>query len=242
MRYGILSDVHGNLPALHRALKACAEIKVDKIMFLGDAVGYGASPNQCVSLLRKETVVFIGGNHDFGAVGITNINAFNSYAREALDWTSRTLTTDNYDYLKNRPLTAERDDIFLAHASPYEPLEWHYIFKLQDALSGFSAFHQRVCFIGHSHLPGVFILNPDKSISFERRTSITFQNNARYIINVGSVGQPRDGDPRASFGILDIENREYSLHRTPYNIRETQTRILSMGLPLFLAERLALGR
>jgi predicted phosphodiesterase len=242
VRYGILSDVHGNLPALHRVLKACAEIKVDKILFLGDAVGYGASPNQCISLIKRETVTFIGGNHDFGAVGTTNTDNFNHYARQALDWTSRTLTPENYDYLKGRPLTMEWEGILLVHASPYVPQEWRYIFKLPEAALNFSAFHQHVCFIGHSHLPGVFVLNPDGTISFERSTTITLEESARYIINVGSVGQPRDGDPRASFGVLDVENREYSLRRIVYDIRDAQSRIISMGLPRFLAERLAIGR
>ncbi len=242
MKYGILSDVHGNLPALHSALKACAEIKVDKILFLGDAVGYGASPNQCISLIKQETATFLGGNHDFGSVGMTNINNFNPYAREALLWTARTLTPEKVHYLKARPMTIEMGELLLVHASPHQPEEWHYIFQPQEASLNFSAFHQRLCFIGHSHLPGVFILNSDGRISFERSASITLHNDARYIINVGSVGQPRDGDPRASMGILDMDNGEYYLHRVVYEIRETQASILSMGLPLFLAERLAIGR
>jgi predicted phosphodiesterase len=242
VRYGILSDVHGNLPALQRVLKTCAEIKLDYIVFLGDAVGYGASPNQCISLIRKEASSFIGGNHDFGAVGTTLLDNFNLYAREALVWTGRTLTMENQHYLKGRALTEERDGCLLVHASPYEPQKWHYIFKVQEASLCFSIFHQHVCFIGHSHLPGIFILKPDASISFQRRESIILENDSRYIINVGSVGQPRDGDPRASFGVLDTENAEYSLRRVAYDIREAQTRILSMGLPRFLAERLALGK
>jgi len=242
VRYGILSDVHGNLPALERTLKRCAEINLDDIVFLGDAVGYGASPNQCVSLIRKEASTLIAGNHDWGAVGTTILDNFNLYAREALVWTARTLTLENQNYLKGRALTEEREGFLLVHASPYQPQKWPYIFKLQEASLVFSTFHQRICFIGHSHLPGIFILKSDASISFQRLESLTLDNDSRYIINVGSVGQPRDGDPRASFGVLDTETGEYSLQRVAYDLREAQTRILSMGLPRFLAERLALGR
>jgi len=242
VRYGILSDVHGNLPALQSVLKTCAKIKVDKLLFLGDAVGYGANPNQCASLIREEAAAFLAGNHDLGAVGMTNIRNFNPYALEALAWTARTLTPDNAHYLKERPMTVEIDDIFLVHASPCQPAEWHYIFHHQEASLNFSAFSQQVCFIGHSHLPCVFILYPDGSISLERAASLVLHDNARYIINVGSVGQPRDGDPRASLGVLDTDNGKYYLHRTIYEIKDAQASILCMGLPRFLAERLAIGR
>ena len=242
MKYGIVSDVHGNLPALQSALHMCAEMKVDEIFFLGDAVGYGASPNQCITLIRREASAFIAGNHDFGAVGKTNIDTFNSYAREALYWTERILTKDNCHYLGKRSLTMERDDMLLVHASPYEPHQWHYIFKPQEAMRNFFAFKHHICFIGHSHLPCVISMSKDGRLSLERITSLTLQDDTRYIINVGSIGQPRDGDPRASFGILDTVNREYTLNRVHYDIKEAQMRILSMGLPRFLAERLAIGR
>jgi len=237
-----MSDVHCNLEALQECLKVCERRKVDRILFIGDAVGYGASPNQCVSLLRKEADIMLAGNHDYGAVGKTDTNYFNIYAREAIEWTSRVLNPDNFNFLRSMPLVYEEDDMLFVHSTPESPADWDYIMDADDIVRNFRSFDKKICFVGHSHVPIIFIENEKGEIHIEATNRLTISKRCKYIINVGSIGQPRDGDPRASFGIYDTDLREFELVRAEYDIKRSQEKILLAGLPAFLASRLAVGR
>ncbi len=272
MHYAIIADVHANLEALDAALKDIYKRKIEAILFLGDAVGYGPNPNECIETLKKETMAFIAGNHDRAAVGLTDITYFNPYARSAIEWTEEVLSDENKTFLKNLPLykslkianetfvarwnTKDNKenpplppfvkggqggflDIFMVHATPREPEQWHYLINMIDAHKNFHFFTERICFIGHSHQPAIIEQSPDGNIVVYRDKA-NFTEGNRYIINVGSVGQPRDGDPDAAYALFDKDSVE--IKRVSYDIVSTQKKMREVNLPSFLIERLARGR
>ena len=232
MLIGLISDVHGNLPALQVVLKELKQQKVDRTICLGDTVGYGPFPNECVELVRKNCAIVLKGNHDSGLVGETPLDDFNQHGLTAILWSQKVVTPENAAFLRGLPLTTVEYDITVAHASPLDPSSWRYILTMPAAEENFSAFATRLCFIGHTHVP--VIIGEDASIN-------KFSKGNRFIINVGSVGQPRDGNPDAAFGVYDTDNESYVLARAPYDIKKTAEAIRSIGLPDFLAKRLFQG-
>ncbi len=239
--YAVISDVHANLEALHAVLEKIEKDNVDRILFLGDSVGYGPNPNECTEELKDRGSVFIAGNHDWAVVGKNNSTFFNTHAKIAIDWTGEVLTTENRDYLEALPLTAEleEDDIFLVHGSPYEPQKWHYLYSEYDVVDNFSYFKEKICFVGHSHVPFI--------AEYSGRGPVIFHNNiaeiktdCRYIVNTGSIGQPRDGNPEAAYVIL--RDGSIEIKRTSYDIVLTQNKMKKAGLPSYLIERLSRGR
>jgi len=237
--YAIFSDVHSNLEALHAVLKEINKESVSALFFLGDAVGYGSDPNTCTELLRNVSKAFIAGNHDRGAVGLSNITSFNPYAMIAIDWTRSVLTEENKAFLKTVPLTYEGENIFLVHSSPKDPERWRYLEGKESAVKNFPYFQQTFCFIGHSHIP--FIAeqsNNGKTVLHYKSAEI--REDCRYIINTGSVGQPRDGNPDACYVILS--NDLIEIKRVPYDILLAQKKMKDAGLPKYLITRLAKGR
>jgi len=237
----IISDVHGNLEALLAVKKKIAEIAPDEVLFLGDAVGYGAAPNECIEVLREMTGNMVAGNHDFGAVQMTDTRLFNPIAREAIDWTSDALTSENRELLKRLGLTwTGAPDIRGVHATPFEPERWHYILSPRQALVEFEHFDESFCFVGHSHQPVIFELKDTRTV-VTRTDGMKIEPGRRYIVNVGSVGQPRDHDPRASYGVCDLEKGELRIERVEYDIDAAKRRILQAGLPPILANRLSWG-
>lgn len=241
MRYGIFSDIHGNLEALKAVLEELDRRQVDMLICLGDLVGYGPDPNECIELVRECADVVLAGNHDYAAIGRVDTTYFNLYARQAVDWTARALTPESRAYLESLPLKEEIDDFTVVHATPEDPERWDYLTSIGDALRNFSTFRGQACFIGHSHVPIIVALLANGECTVERSTPFKFREGERYIINVGSVGQPRDTDPHAAFATYDDEERVYELCRVPYDIEATQRKILDAGLPFFLAERLERG-
>ena len=241
MKYAILSDVHSNLEAFQAVLADLSQEKVDQTFFLGDIVGYGADPDQCIELLQGLTTSAIAGNHDWAAIGLTEYTYFNPVARAAIEWTSGNITGEHQEFLKKLPLTQNHHNLTLVHATPYEPEAWHYIFSLEEAHVSFQYHDRQICFLGHSHTPIAFKQNEEGRSSVLPDTTFTLEGSQRYIINVGSVGQPRDGDPRAAYGIYDPDEPCFTLRRIPYNIKRAQEKIIAAGLPHFLAQRLALG-
>ncbi|MEW6409445.1 MAG: metallophosphoesterase family protein, partial [Nitrospirota bacterium] len=237
MRYAIISDIHSNIEALNSVLRDIESEKVDDIFFLGDAVGYGPDPNLCIDEIRGGCRIIIAGNHDHGAVGLTDISTFNPYARIAVEWTAEQLTSWNKAFLLNLPLTAthKKGDIIFVHSTPKMPHEWNYIFTMWDAYDNFAYFSEKICFVGHSHRPVIIIHQENDILLREEKTSI--EDNRRYIINVGSVGQPRDGNPDASYAIYDTEKSVLEIKRVPYNFAETQKKMRNAGLPAYLIER-----
>jgi|WetSurMetagenome_2_1015567.scaffolds.fasta_scaffold209553_2 predicted phosphodiesterase len=232
MRIAIISDIHSNLAALDRAFSIIDTRNVGRIVCLGDIVGYGPFPNACVELVRKHCDAVVMGNHDAGVVGNVPLDNFNKLGRQALEWTLKQMTDPNLDFLRNLPLRIEDDLMTLVHATPVDPSSWNYITSVEDARGAFDAFSTRICFVGHTHIPTV--VGEDLSIN-------QFGKDIRYLINVGSVGQPRDGNLKPSIGILDTQQWSYDSLRFEYDVAKTADRIVQTGLPVMLAKRLLLG-
>ncbi len=242
MRYVIFSDIHGNLEALNAFTEAVKKENADELICLGDLVGYGADPNECIEVVRGLTKTVLAGNHDHAALELTDISLFNNYAKSAILWTRDSLTEDNKSWLRKLPLTGEFADFMIVHATPREPVEWLYILTIGEARDSFEAFDQKICFIGHSHQ--VMAVSRDGEENFNTRfpSSFKLQEGLQYIINVGSVGQPRDRDNRSSYVVYDTDCRQIEFKRVKYDIIGAQEKIIKAGLPPYLAERLASGR
>lgn len=239
--YAIISDVHANLESLNAVLAVIEGLPVENILFLGDAVGYGPDPNECVELIRKKSALMIAGNHDLAAAAAADLTYFNPYAREAIEWTAAVLKPALKGLLGRLPLTGTvpEEGIFIVHASPRDPEGWHYIDTLAEARMGFQYFTGQICFIGHSHVPIIIELMPDGTVrTYEDRAVL--QEKCRYIINAGSTGQPRDGNPDAAYAML--RGNIVEIIRVSYDIVRTQQKMRDAGLPAFLIQRLALGR
>jgi diadenosine tetraphosphatase ApaH/serine/threonine PP2A family protein phosphatase len=246
VRYLILSDIHANIDALDAVLDRAAGTW-DRALVLGDLVGYGAEPNAVVDRIRElAPEAIIRGNHDKAACGIDDGSQFNHVARIAAIWTSTQLNVQNHDYLRALPMGPIEIDALteICHGAPFD--EDHYIFDGGDAALALQSATRHICLFGHTHLPALFKLVDDgfegMPLVAERDPLIPLQRGARYLLNVGSIGQPRDGDPRAGYGVLDDEARVLRFFRVPYPIEKAQQRIHAAGLPASLANRLALGR
>lgn len=276
MRYAIIADVHANLEALNAVFEDLRYKTADSILFLGDSIGYGPNPNECIEVLRQKASVLIAGNHDRAVAGLTDIEYFNPNARAAIEWTKTVLSDENKVFLKKLPICkslrgalatkqsyknkeiathhpgARNDktelpsspqskgflDSFLVHSTPKEPEQWHYLIDTQDAYVNFHFFTERICCIGHSHQPVIIEQLPrGELVVYRDRAEI--KDEHRYIINAGSVGQPRDGNPNACYAIINENSVE--IKRVSYDILSTQKKMREAGLPLFLIERLAKG-
>jgi len=241
MRILIISDIHANMPALEAVLTAAGE--VDATYCLGDIVGYGPDPNECVERLKTiPNLSCIMGNHDSAALGLIDIETFNKEARQSSRWTQKTLTTDSRSFLTALPEKITIENTTLAHGSPRNPI-WEYVIDMRIALINFSAFETRFCSMGHSHLPLAFIMSPSektltwKLLSHDDEISL----DGRAMINPGSVGQPRDHDPRAAYAIFDSEACTWHAYRVAYDLKAIQKRIRAAGLPKHHADRLTEG-
>ena len=242
MQLALISDVHGNLEALSSVARSIHNEGAEKVVFLGDIVGYGANPNECIDMLREITKELIAGNHDMASAGKTSIRNFNPLAKEAIEWTRNKLTKNNMDFLSSLPLKKETQTTIYVHSSPYCPEDWNYVSDVQDAGRQFKAFAKHACFIGHSHFPKIFTKTSSGEILQLKKSQIKLREGFRYIINTGSVGQPRDGNPLSSYGIYDTEKKEYRLVRVQYDISMAKNKIIAAGLPAFLAKRLDSGK
>ncbi len=275
MRYAVIADVHANLKALEAALKDIKKRKIESILFLGDAVGYGPNPNECIEALQeivsestRTEKVSLMGNHDSAVIGLTALEYFNPNARKAIEWTKGVLTDKNRRFLKSLPIFKSLKDkdypspiplpdtsgeeargmvknissgrnILLVHATPKEPEQWHYLLTKQDAYINFHFFTEKICLIGHSHQS--FIIEQSSEgelVVYKDKADI--KDKHRYIINVGSIGQPRDGNPDAAYALLNENSIE--IKRVSYDILSTQEKMREANLPLLLIERLARGR
>lgn len=238
MKIVVISDIHSNLAALDEALNYIKGHEPDKIVCLGDIVGYGPRPNECVELIRQKCQICLMGNHDHAVLGLTDIYHFNQYAREAVNWTKRTLTIQNKGYLENLPFSHHENEILYVHSTPLHPQEWHYILSNYEAQQYLAGIKQRICFVGHSHIPLIF--SSENESMYEEEIKLDLKNK-KYIINVGSVGQPRDGDPRLCFVTFDTQTNIINFVRLEYAIQKTYNEILENQLPAFLAMRLLAG-
>ena len=232
MVIAIISDVHSNLEALTKAIDIIDSRSVDEIVCLGDIVGYGADPNECVDLVRRRCNTVIKGNHDDAVVDLTAAEDFTDNARSAILWTRKQITEENLDYLRSLSLVHQKKDMVFVHSSPCEPEEWNYIFDEDTAARAFRCFSEPLCFIGHTHMPMIFSPNGIAS-------AIT--RDERSLINVGSIGQPRDRNTDLSFGIFDTGTWTYENIRSPYDIETAAGKILKTSLPPKLGQRLFMG-
>jgi len=251
VRILLLSDIHANLEALEACLATAPSF--DTIVNLGDIVGYGASPNEVTDQSRLLGQIFVRGNHDKAATGLMDLDDFNPMAAAAAIWTRDQLTPENLEWLRELPHgpvpVPDNPDIQLVHGSPND--EDEYVVTLGDALAPLITITMPLTFFGHTHLQGGFFANGSSADGFrpEYRTvgqaesvALHLKTSARYLINPGSVGQPRDGDWRAAFALYDSEARVVHFQRTPYNLKAAQDRIFAANLPARLATRLAVGR
>jgi diadenosine tetraphosphatase ApaH/serine/threonine PP2A family protein phosphatase len=240
VRVGVISDLHGNLDALDAVLAALGP--VDALWCLGDIVGYGAEPNECIARLRELEAVCIAGNHDLAALGEISLDTFNADAAAAAAWTAAQLTAEARAWLAQLGSLTAAGPVVLAHGSPYDPV-WEYVTNGRVAARSLTCFESPLCFVGHTHVPSSFIQLPDGQIRTEYRVEgdVVPLGQARLIANPGSVGQPRDEDPRAAYLVLDSEAATLTWHRTPYPVAVAQEKILAAQLPVRLARRLALG-
>ena len=239
----VFSDIHGNLHALNAVLERIDGLGIDTLICCGDVIGYGAFPNECCQAMIDRNIPTLAGNHDHAAIGRTDIKFFNEIAKAAVKWTCDKLTPENAKWLEERPFTCELgEEFYFAHASPYQPERWGYVLTFGDARTGFEQFQHLFCFIGHSHQPAIVIKNgEDLSCPNEDINKIQIKEGERYLINVGSVGQPRDHNPQACFVTVNLDEKSVAFHRVAYDIDAAQKAILDNDLPPELAERIGYG-
>jgi diadenosine tetraphosphatase ApaH/serine/threonine PP2A family protein phosphatase len=240
LRYGIIADIHSNLEALEAVLEVLEEKKVEKYLSTGDIVGYGADPGACIDKVRELDTLVVAGNHDWAVANRLSMDYFNAYAREAIYWTQERLDPSQLTFLDQLPLQDEVEDITIVHGTLYEPANFDYLLTSYDAHLSFQLLKTKLCLVGHSHVPISFIL--DGTVRFSVDMVMELDRVQKAIINAGSVGQPRDENPRASCGIYDSETGTFTIERVEYDIETATSKILRAGLPEVLAERLWIGR
>lgn len=242
MRILIISDIHANFTAFETVLKD-AEGEWDFVWCLGDVVGYGPDPNECVEKLKTMPHLCLAGNHDWAALGRLDVRTFNPDARRAVEWTQETLTPENIKFLEALPVTFVIGDYTLVHASPREPV-WEYILEPLIAALNFPHFETPYCFVGHTHQPVIYTMvdeNGDTHSSSPQYRQPHNLNGKRQIINPGSIGQPRDQNPKAAYGVLDMETGIFEHRRIAYDIQDVQGRMRDYNMPERLITRLEHG-
>jgi predicted phosphodiesterase len=241
MRILIVSDIHANLTALEAVLSDAGE--VDATWCLGDLVGYGPDPNECITRVRQlQNLVCVIGNHDAAALDQINVDNFNPDARTALIWTNKTLNQESRKFLKNLPGVIVREDVTLVHGSPRQPV-WEYLLDTKTATINFDYFETPFCFVGHTHLPVIFHL-PDEMFGAHLivpEPYMQFTMAPKAILNPGSVGQPRDRNPMASYAIYTDDQNKWEFKRVRYDISAVQERMEAVNLPIRHIQRLSAG-
>ena len=238
MIFAIISDVHANLEAAEACFREIDKINPDRIICLGDMVDYCAQPNEVIDIIQERCDVIIIGNHDEAQIDYFISDGFSDNARISSIHTRSVLKPEHKEFIKTLKYTHSEENILFVHSSPLNPIEYDYILDNYTAHINFRSFNESVCFIGHSHYPMVF---EEKAFSVKVTDPDNVKKGRRYIINAGSVGQPRDGDPRLAFGLFDTEKFKYQLVRLEYDIQSASDKIIAEGLPLKLAERLFKG-
>lgn len=242
MKIGFFSDVHSNIEALHAVVKELSARGVSHFACCGDIVGYGPDPVPCLETIRELNGTVVAGNHDRGAAGLTSTSGFSPAAARALEWTRVQLDGGSLRYLASLPLTAECRSTLLVHATPSAPAQWEYVFTVREAEEEMGVFPQNVCVVGHSHHPFVVEQSQCSQTRLLLGARFDIRPGCKYLINVGSTGQPRDGDPRACCLLFDSVTGVAEFIRVPYDVAAVQIKMRAVRLPEFLAARLAVGR
>jgi predicted phosphodiesterase len=240
MRFAIFGDIHANLEALQAVLNDAEAREVTHHVCLGDIVGYNANPHECVEIIRNLECPVVKGNHDEMASVTDTLEGFNPLAEEAINWTRAQLNDDDKKWLRDLKMVRQVRDFTIVHATLDTPHKWGYVFNQLDAAASFSYQHTQLCFYGHTHAPRAYIR--DTSVRTTPLEKLHIEPGKKYFINVGSVGQPRDGDWHASYCIYDVGQQTIELRRLEYDIWTAQDKIVDAKLPQRLADRLALGK
>jgi predicted phosphodiesterase len=241
MKYAILGDIHANLEALKAVLDDAAEQGVTNFACTGDVVGYNADPKACLQLIKKKNIQVVQGNHDYYASCNESMELFTPMAQKSIRWTRKQLSAFERKYLRHLPLIVDIEEFTIVHSSLSNPHRWNYIFKRRAADANFRNQFNAVCFYGHTHVPLAFVKG-ENSLEKGFYTTLQIKPSYQYLINVGSVGQPRDRDPRAAYVIYDLEKQTVTMRRVDYEIPQTQKKVRAAGLPFRNALRLAHGR
>lgn len=240
MRFALFADIHANLEALEAVLADAREQGCTDYVCLGDVVGYNANPAECLEIVRSLGCPVVKGNHDEDASGDHSLDTMNPTAANALMWTREQLTEEQREWLRRLRMVRQVADFTVVHSTLDQPTHWNYVTNRFDATSNFAYQFTQLCFHGHTHVPRVYV--KDSKVHEVPAESVIVESKTKYFINVGSVGQPRDGDWRASYAIYDPANSLIVFRRVEYDLMKTQQKILDAGLPEMLASRLADGR
>lgn len=243
MRYGVLGDIHSNLTALTAVLQSLEKDGIDRLISVGDVVGYGAAPQECIDLVREAGAVVVMGNHDAACIGRLDTVYFNAYARDAVFWTQKALRPQDKTWLDSLPLTQHLEHCSVAHGTLHRPELFDYIQSPQDADPSLDVMPLPVCFVGHTHVPVTLMRLRDDPhrTAYTTDQIVDVEDAHRALVNVGSVGQPRDEDPRTGYALYDSETGRVEIRRLEYDIDCEAARIRAAGLPEMLADRLYLG-
>jgi predicted phosphodiesterase len=241
MRYGIFADVHSNLEALDTVIKAYQKEAIDKYLCVGDVVGYATNLKECIQIVKSVTMITVAGNHDWASADLFSIDYFNPNAKEAIVWTKRNLDAQDRLFLESLKLVYKNEDLTLVHGTLDTPEEFHYMTDTYIAQESFRLLENNICFIGHSHIAGVFVNDKDGHIYYQEVDYIDIKDENKYIVNVGSVGQPRDDNPKVAYCIYDTSKKEVQIKRISYDMQTTRIKIIEAGLPRFLGDRLLIG-
>ncbi|MFA5118886.1 MAG: metallophosphoesterase family protein [Candidatus Omnitrophota bacterium] len=242
MRYGIIGDIHSNLEALQAVLQALSLERVDEYLCVGDIVGYGSDPQECIDRVKERVSMTVAGNHDQAAVDLFPALYFNSYAQKAISWTKKNISESGKDFLRPLQLVYQNKDLTLVHGSLINPGDFKYITEPGALESTFDLLEGNICFIGHTHTAGIFTQDGTGKRAYQKAGSLEIGKGGKYIVNVGSVGQPRDSDCRASCCIYDTVTGKVSLKRVDYDVQLARKKIIERGLPYFLGDRLLSGQ
>lgn len=240
MKYAIFGDIHSNLEALEAVLAHAAQQGCTEHVCVGDIVGYAANPRECLDIIRQMGCPVVKGNHDEEAILNTSLEGLNPLAKQAMEWTRSQLRPEDREFLANLKLVRQVRDFTIVHATLDTPGSWTYVTNKFDAMASFSYQFTQLCFYGHTHTPRIYVKGD--SVEPLEEMSVILEMGRKYFINVGSAGQPRDGDWRAAYAVYDVESQEVTIHRIEYDIQLAQDKINDAGLPEMLAHRLSLGK
>jgi predicted phosphodiesterase len=244
MRYGIFSDIHSNQEAFSAVIDAYRKESIDLYICVGDVVGYGANPNECVAMVKALGAVTVAGNHDWACVGKTSVEYFNPFAQQAVAWTKKTLEPGSHSFLESLPLVYKNSDLTVVHGTLPSPQDFNYMTNEAAASDSFNLQETPVCFVGHSHIAGLFREDADQRIIYAEDDlgRIVLKEGLNYIVNVGSVGQPRDFDWHAAYAIYDTQKKVIQIKRSDYDVQSARKKIIDYNLPKYLGDRLLVGR
>ena len=242
MRYALLGDIHANIEALESVIAACQSESIDRYYCTGDIVGYATNPKECISRLIGLNAVIVAGNHDWGSVNLFPLSFFNSVACEGIFYTKRVINESDKEFLESLKLVQQNEDFTIVHGTLDNPQDFEYMTNGYAAWETFRVLKTKVCFLGHTHIPGIFTRDPKDNVGYREDDTVEISQDCSYIINIGSVGQPRDGKAEACFAIYDTNESHVYFKRVSYDAYTTRNKIIEAGLPRSLGDRLLMGR